>query len=181
MSSRILAARDDFRERLAKSQTEQYVELFDPDHYVVNASVKENLIFGVADTEALGGRLEDHPYLVSVVTETGLEARLLAMGLQVAETLIDLFGDLAPNNPLLERMELMAPDEIDTYRAIVRRAGGAAGARSIRRTARRCCASPTAMSSHGSATGSSTMTLQARDRAGAQDLPREPARTTSRG
>jgi putative ABC transport system ATP-binding protein len=39
--------------------------------------------------------------------------------------LIDLFGDLAPNNPLLERMDLMAPEEMDTYRAIVRRAAGA--------------------------------------------------------
>ena len=125
LSSRILEARDDFRERLAKSQAEHYVEMFDPDRYVVNASVKENLVFGVADAEALAGRLEDHPYLVSVITETGLEAKLLAMGARVAETLIDLFGDLAPNNPLLERMDLMAPEEIDTYRAIVRRVGAA--------------------------------------------------------
>jgi putative ABC transport system ATP-binding protein len=125
LSGRILEARDDFRERLAKSQTEHYVEMFDPDRYVVNASVKENLVFGVADAAALGGRLEDHPYVVSVVSETGLEAKLLAMGLQVAETLIDLFGDLAPNNPLLERMDLMAPEEMDTYRAIARRGAGA--------------------------------------------------------
>ena len=125
LASRILSAREDFRERLAKSQTEHYVEMFDPDRYVVNASVKENLVFGVAVGEALGGRLEDHPYVVSVVSKTGLEAKLLAMGLQVAETLIDLFGDLAPNNPLLERMDLMAPEEMDTYRAIVRRAAGA--------------------------------------------------------
>ncbi len=123
LSSRILDARDDFRERLAKSQTEHYVEMFDPDRYVVNASVMENLVFGVADAEALGGRLEDHPYLISVIAETGLEAKLLRMGAGVAETLIDLFGDLAPNNPLLERMDLMAPEEMDTYRAIVRRVG----------------------------------------------------------
>jgi putative ABC transport system ATP-binding protein len=124
LSSRILAARDDFRERLARSQTEHYVEMFDPDRYVVNASVKENLIFGVADDAGLNARLEDHAYLVSVIAETGLEAKLVAMGTKVAETLIDLFGDLAPNNPLLERMDLMAPEEIDTYRTIVRRVGG---------------------------------------------------------
>ena len=121
LATRILAARDDFRERLSKTQAEQYVELFDPDRYVVNASVKENLIFGVANTDALGGRLEDHPYMLSVSAETGLEAKLVTMGVKVAETLIDLFGDLAPNNPLLERMDLMAPEEIDNYRAIVRR------------------------------------------------------------
>jgi putative ABC transport system ATP-binding protein len=93
---------------------------------VVNGSVKENLIFGVADTEALGGRIEDHPYMAAVIAETGLEKKLVSMGQKVAETLIELFGDLAPNNPLLERMELMAPEEIDTYRAIVRRASNTA-------------------------------------------------------
>ncbi len=71
LSSRILAARDDFRERLAKSQIEHYVEMFDPDRYVVNASVKENLVFGVADADALGVRLEEHPYLTSVITRDG--------------------------------------------------------------------------------------------------------------
>ncbi len=121
MSGRVLAARDEFRERLERAQGEQYVEMFAPDRYVVNASVIENLVFGVADTDALGGQLEDHAYLASVIVETGLGEKLFTMGRKVAETLIDLFGDLAPNNPLLERMELMAPEEIDTYRAIVRR------------------------------------------------------------
>ena len=64
----------------AKSQSEHYVEMFDPDRYVVNASVMENLVFGVADTDALGGRLEDHAYLVSVIAETGLERKLLDDG-----------------------------------------------------------------------------------------------------
>ncbi len=128
LATRVLDARDDFRERLGKSQTEHYVEMFDPDRYVVNASVKENLIFGVADSDALNGRLEDHPYLTSVIAETGLEAKLLTMGKKVAETLIDLFGDLAPDNPLLERMDLMVPEEMDTYRAIVRRVGASADA-----------------------------------------------------
>jgi putative ABC transport system ATP-binding protein len=122
LEARILAARDDFRERLIKNQGKQYVEMFDPDRYVVNASVKENLIFGVADQTAPGdGSHEDH-YLASVVAETGLEEKLVDMGLNVAKTLIDLFGDLAPENPLLERMDLMSPEEIDDYRAIVRRA-----------------------------------------------------------
>jgi putative ABC transport system ATP-binding protein len=122
LATRILAARDAFRERLVKNHGEQYVEMFDPDRYVVNASVKENLVFGVADPNKPGdGALEDL-YLASVIAETGLEEKLVDMGLKVAQTLIDLFGDLAPDNPLLERMDLMAPDEIENYRAIVRRA-----------------------------------------------------------
>ena len=122
LESRILAARDDFRERLVKNQGEQYVEMFDPDRYVVNASVKENLVFGVADRDLQESGGPEDLYMASVVAETGLEEKLVDMGLKVAETLIDLFGDLAPDNPLLERMDLMAPEEIDDYRAIVRRA-----------------------------------------------------------
>jgi putative ABC transport system ATP-binding protein len=89
--------------------------------------VRENLVFGVPVPEALGGtRLEDHPYMLAVTAETGLEQKLVTMGLGIAETLIDLFGDLAPDNPLLERMDLMAPEEIDTYRGVLRRVDGLA-------------------------------------------------------
>jgi putative ABC transport system ATP-binding protein len=122
LESRVLAARDAFRERLIRNRGEQYVEMFDPDRYVVNASVKENLVFGVADQQASSDGNREDLYLASVVAETGLEEKLVNMGLKVAETMIDLFGDLAPDNPLLERMDLMSPDEIDEYRAVVRRA-----------------------------------------------------------
>ncbi|MGH6924072.1 MAG: ABC transporter transmembrane domain-containing protein [Propylenella sp.] len=122
LESRVLAARDAFRERLIRNRGEQYVEMFDPERYVVNASVKENLVFGVADEQPSGNGNREDLYLASVVAETGLEEKLVDMGLKVAETMIDLFGDLAPDNPLLERMDLMAPDEIDEYRAVVRRA-----------------------------------------------------------
>jgi putative ABC transport system ATP-binding protein len=126
LEQRILTARNEFHERLVSSGAERYVEMFDPDRYTVNASVLENLVFGVALTDGLGGtRLEDHPYMVSTIATTGLEDKLAGMGLRIAETLIDLFGDLAPDNPLLERMDLMAPEEIEKYRAIVRRTGSA--------------------------------------------------------
>jgi putative ABC transport system ATP-binding protein len=100
--------------------------MFDPDRYIVNATVLENLVFGVALPEALGDvRIEDHPYLVASTAATGLQDRLFAMGRRVAETLIDVFGDLAPDNPLLERMDLMAPEEIEKYRTILRHVAGA--------------------------------------------------------
>lgn len=126
LESRILAGRDEFHDRLRAVQNEHYVEMFDPERYTVNASVMENLVFGVAVAEALGGtRLEDHPYMVRTIAETGLEDRLFAMGRTIAETLIELFGQLAADNPLLERMDLMAPEEIDNYRTILRRIGSA--------------------------------------------------------
>ena len=113
--------------------------------------------------------------MVSIIAETGLEAKLVAMGLQVAETLIDLFGDLAPNNPLLERMDLMAPEEIDTYRAIVRRAANAAPRRSTRPIGRRCSASPTATSSRAIATACSMTTCRAEIVAARERIPLQSA------
>jgi putative ABC transport system ATP-binding protein len=118
----VLEARKDFRSRLEQAGAELYVETFDPQRYIVNASVLENLIFGVLVPGAIEGQLiERHPYMVAILAETGLESRLIAMGRQIAEALIDLFGDMAPDNPLLERMDLLSPEEIDRYRAILRR------------------------------------------------------------
>ncbi len=118
----VLEARRDFRRRLEQAGAELYVETFDPGRYIANASVLENLIFGVLVPGALGGQLiERHPYMVAVLAETGLEPRLIEMGRQIAEALIDLFGDMAPDNPLLERMDLLSAEDIDRYRAILRR------------------------------------------------------------
>lgn len=122
LESRILTAREGFREALAKGGAERYVEMFDPDRYVVNATVLENLVFGVAVPEALDGlRIENHPYMLATIADTGLEDRLFEMGRRIADTMIDVFGDLAPDNPLLERMDLMGPDEIERYRSVLRR------------------------------------------------------------
>jgi putative ABC transport system ATP-binding protein len=121
----LMAARADFRGRLVATESEHYVEAFDPERYVVNATVLENLVFGVAVPEALGGTpLEAHPYLIETLAKSGLQDKLVAMGRRVAETLIDLFGDLEPDNPLLERMDLMAPEDIERYRGILRRIAG---------------------------------------------------------
>ena len=150
-----------------QEQAEHYVEMFDPDRYVVNASVKENLVFGVAETRRGARRASRRPSLHVDHRRDGARGKARHHGAGVAETLIDLFGDLAPNNPLLERMDLMAPEEIDTYRAIVRRAANVAPKRSIEQIVRRCSVSPTAISSRGNAMACS-MTTCSGDRRGAR-------------
>ncbi len=175
LSTRVLAARDDFRERLVKNRGEQYVEMFDPDRYVVNASVKENLIFGVASQDSVDDGSPVDLYLASVVAETGLEEKLVDMGLKVAQTLIDLFGDLAPDNPLLERMDLMLPDQIDDYRAIVRRASS--GPPSAVESSRQARAPSAGAGLYRAASSPRPARRRAAgsDRCGASGVPRQPA------
>lgn len=119
---RLLAARRDFRERLESADAERFVEPFDPERYLDNASVLENLVFGIVDADALEGQpIEAHPYMADVLARTDLDAKLLEGGRSIAETLIELFGDLSPDNPLLESMDLMSPEEIEAYRDVLRR------------------------------------------------------------
>jgi putative ABC transport system ATP-binding protein len=123
LAAAVLAARASFRARLTQAGAEDYVETFDPDSYIHSASILENLIFGVVVEERLpkGSSLDGHPYVAQVLAERQIDQRLLAIGLRVAHVLIDLFGDLAPDNPLLERMKIMAAEDIEDYRAILRR------------------------------------------------------------
>ena len=124
VAARILNARNRFRERLQEGGDEDYFESFDPTRYSTYATVLENLVFGIArpDFEDDGQPLSARPEMRALLAETGLDETLLAMGRQIAETLIDIFGDLSPDNPLLDSLDLMGPDEVDIYRAALRRA-----------------------------------------------------------
>ncbi|WP_162243911.1 ATP-binding cassette domain-containing protein [Aurantimonas sp. Leaf443] len=123
VAERILKARRRFRERLNEAGEEDYFEPFDPLGYSNYASVLENLVFGVAPAETPDGKpLVSHPQIVKVLADSGLDSRLVAMGRQIAETLVEIFGDLTPDNPLLENVDLMAPDEVEQYKGLLRKA-----------------------------------------------------------
>ncbi|MBB4003693.1 MAG: ABC transporter transmembrane domain-containing protein [Aurantimonas endophytica] len=122
---RVLAARARFRERLAEGGDEDYFETFDPERYSDYASLIENLVFGIPLPEALmGNSLAERPQMREVLKQTGLDVMLFDMGRQIAETLIEIFGDLSPDNPLMESVDLMSPDEVDDYRTALRRTSG---------------------------------------------------------
>ncbi|MEX6506203.1 ATP-binding cassette domain-containing protein [Jiella sp. M17.18] len=125
VADRILRARARFRERLEDGGDEEYFESFDPVGYSHYATVAENLVFGIARPELEDGTpLAGRPQMVALLRDTGLDATLFEMGRQIAETLIEIFGDLSPDNPLLENMDLMSPDEVEFYRAALRRVAG---------------------------------------------------------
>ena len=124
---RILEARQLFRSRLADVGEADYFESFDPDRYSDYATLLENLVFGIASVPDEGAvPIAGRPQMISVLKETGLDDILFDMGRQIAETLIEIFGDLSPDNPLMDNVDLVSPDEVDDYRAILRRISSAA-------------------------------------------------------
>ena len=95
------------------------------DHYNKNLSVAENLLFGTPVGKQFDGdNLAADPYVQSVLKETGLDLDLQRMGLSIAETMVELFSGLSPDNPLFEQYSFISADELPNVRLLLQRLGG---------------------------------------------------------
>lgn len=121
----ILSARHAFRERLSQAGMDAYVEGFDPDRYILNATIMENIVFGAPRDPRVGlAQFYAHDHSKKTLRATGLAEVLFEMGRDIAATMVDLFGDLEPGNPLLQRLSIMTPEELGDYRQVLLRAAG---------------------------------------------------------
>ena len=122
-ADRIVEARLALYERLSAPDLANLVERFDPDAYNRNASIAENILFG-ASTDPL---LQPHnlptlPHFQRVVAEEGLEQHLVGMGQSIAETMLELFRDFAPDHPFFDEFSFIPAAELPTYQQIMKRA-----------------------------------------------------------
>jgi putative ABC transport system ATP-binding protein len=123
LARRVLEARATLLRRLADSDLGRLVEPFDPNGYNNNATLAENLLFGTPvgptfDPE----RLPENPYMAQVIKETGIGPDLLAMGLKIAETMVELFADLPPGHPFFEQFSFISAESLPEYQSILQRA-----------------------------------------------------------
>ncbi|MSP48668.1 MAG: ATP-binding cassette domain-containing protein [Alphaproteobacteria bacterium] len=120
----LLAARRSLRERLASADLAHLVEPFDRGAYNTNATVAENLVFGTPFGTAFDlDRLAEHPYVVSVLDATGLSDTLIDTGRKVAETMVELFADLPPDNPFFDQFSFISADDLPEFQALLARVG----------------------------------------------------------
>lgn len=125
LAERIVELRTALRARLDKEGLSELVVSFDPDIYNTEATVGENLRFGTATGPALSDKaMASNPYVMSVLKATGLDQTFYEMGLEIASNAIELFADLAPDNPLFQQLTFMAPEEISDYQALLQRLQG---------------------------------------------------------
>ena len=123
LCEKLLEARRLFRERLPGSPLEEFVETFDPDSYNENATVAENLVFGTTrGDDAVDDDLLDEEFVRDVLARTKLDRTFFELGIELAETAIELFADLSSDNPFFEQLNFMSPDQLDLYPPIVSRA-----------------------------------------------------------
>ena len=124
LAEELLEARKIFRNRLDDLGFSDFVEPFDPKLYNAQSSIGENLLFGTAiDEDYKLENLPENQLILEVLREEKLEGALFEMGKNVAETTLELFGDLDIEDPFFDQLTYMSADELPEYKEILSRMG----------------------------------------------------------
>ncbi|MEZ0171792.1 ABC transporter transmembrane domain-containing protein [Microvirga sp. TS319] len=136
LAERLVEARNRLRENFRSNGMADLVEPFDIDRYNDQATIAENLLFGVPVSEEFVGRnLADNSRFRSAIDRAGLTDKLTEMGLQIAETMTEIFQGLPPGHSLFAQFSFIGADELPEFQAILRRlARGGSGLRQEERT-----------------------------------------------
>jgi len=121
LAERMIEARTRLRERLTSLGMADLVEPFDIERYNHQATVGENLLFGVPTSRALVGRsLAEHAGFRAALDSEKLTDDLAAFGARIAETMVEIFRGLPPGHPLFEQFSFIGAEELPDYEAIMR-------------------------------------------------------------
>lgn len=119
---RIVEFRQALRDRLEQEDLADLVVPFEPDIYNPQATVGENLLFGVLDRSSMTIRqLAAHPFFKKIMIENDLNVDLYRMGLEIAENAIELFQDLPSDHPFFQQLTFMRPEDIPTYQLLLQK------------------------------------------------------------
>jgi ABC-type multidrug transport system fused ATPase/permease subunit len=126
IAGRLLEARHALAQCLEEDSITHLVEPFDPEKYNTNASLAENLLFGTPVGPAFEfDQLASNTVVLRVLDKVGLTEDLVAMGAEVAQTMIELFADLPPDHEFFEQYSFISAGDLPDYQAILGRLGKA--------------------------------------------------------
>lgn len=124
LAERLLAARRALRERLSAAGLEALVEPFDPGRFNRNATLAENLLFGTPRGPVFDAdNLAQNAYLLAILDRADLTATLIDVGRQVAELMVELFGDIDPNQEIFEQYSFISAEDLPKFQALLGRYG----------------------------------------------------------
>jgi putative ABC transport system ATP-binding protein len=132
LAERLVEARHRLRDTFQSNGMADLVEPFDPARYNTQATIAENLLFGVPVSDEFKGRnLADNAQFRDAMDRAEMTDDLVQMGLQIAETMTEIFEGLPPGHSLFEQFSFIGADELTEFEAILRRRGRGEG--SLRR------------------------------------------------
>jgi len=122
LAERIVEARHRLRETFQAEGMAGLVDPFDPESYNDQTTIAENLLFGVPKTDEFRGRnLAYNPDFRDAIERAGLSDDLVHMGLQIAETMTEIFQGLPPGHSLFEQFSFIGAEELTEFEAILRK------------------------------------------------------------
>ncbi len=124
LCEKLIEVRQDLRKRIDGSPLADLVEVWDRKKYNEHATIAENLLFGtvVESADFKIDQMVEIEHLRKVLAELKLDRDLFDMGVELAETAIELFADLSPDNPFFEQLNFMTPEQLEDYPPILGRA-----------------------------------------------------------
>lgn len=124
LAAALVDARRAVRAALAAEHCEDLVEPFDPERYNHQATVGENILFGVALGDTFReANLPSHPFVRAILEAEGLTKPLAAMGLSIATALVEIFADVPDGHPLFERFSFFSAGERGYFQDLAERQG----------------------------------------------------------
>ncbi|MGT2485628.1 hypothetical protein ACU4GA_05580 [Methylobacterium oryzae CBMB20] len=117
VGQRMIAAREHLREHFAQKGLADLVIPFARGRYNEQATVAENLLFGVPRDPTLTDprRLAGVTLFREALEKVKLLDELDRMGVAIASNLKDIFADVPPGHPLFRRFSLITPDALPDY------------------------------------------------------------------
>ncbi|MFO7686621.1 MAG: ABC transporter transmembrane domain-containing protein [Desulfobacterales bacterium] len=120
LAARVLRTRESFQ-RSFGAELAEYVEFFDENRYLYFSSVVENLTFGTAKRDEFNSvNLPQNTYFLRFLEEAQLARPLLNLGIRLAEQMVDILGNMPPDELLFEQSPI-APEELNDFRKVVER------------------------------------------------------------
>jgi len=123
LAAAVLRMRQMVRRQLEDPRLAGLVEPFDWERYNANATLGENLLFGVPVNSAFNTEsLAQNPYVQTVLERAGLSRDLLDLGRNVAATMVELFAGLSPGHEFFERYSFIRYEDLAVFKALLSRA-----------------------------------------------------------
>jgi len=117
-----LRARKNFLGRLAASDSAADIEPLMQAEFNMHLTLLQNLIFGTISAPGFSfDDIPDNSPLWAVLAEDGLDRRFYDLGRDAASTIVDLFEEVSHNMSILERLDLIDPEELAEFEAALRR------------------------------------------------------------
>lgn len=126
-ADRILAVRRKLADRIASDpKLAGLVEMWDASAFNQSATLAENLFFAVpTDPAVTMDLMPGQPAVRAFLSRTGLNADLQAIGLKIAETMVELFANISSDSGLLGTYSFITQDDLPEFDRIVRQAKSA--------------------------------------------------------